>query len=363
MTQSKEYLQDLYSEIYDVRQKRAKITSPQSFEYIIPKGKYYDDIPKIIQRHIKDTLDSYYLYTLWIGELVVRVFWVAYTAATADEIAQIYHWMIIAHKYAQCKPAAGATVAATTRIDIYLYMTNLHKQLPRTNRYIISAEHVNSAFTHSCPGAVGEINIYRYEEWFKVLIHETFHIFGMDFSGSEKLHVLARNEIAAIFPVKSDIVLYEAYTEFMAEIIARMFYTRDFRAFEIQMKREQAYSAFQVCKILRFMGLEYCDLFGTTEHCILARRNYCENTPVLSYYIIKSIMIIHLDDCIECFLWEDVIHNIWFVKTKKAILSFCEFIRKYHNSDKMEKYMDMAEKGLNDSNGYDTIELRMTAPI
>ena len=41
--------------------------------------------------------------------------------------------------------------------------------------------HVNSGYTYTCKEN-NEIVIYREEEWLKVLIHESFHAYGLDFS-------------------------------------------------------------------------------------------------------------------------------------------------------------------------------------
>ena len=34
---------------------------------------------------------------------------------------------------------------------------------------------------------ISEIIIFRNEEWFKVFVHETFHLFGVDFSNMSNL--------------------------------------------------------------------------------------------------------------------------------------------------------------------------------
>ena len=62
-------------------------------------------------------------------------------------------------------------------------MTNLRKQLPSNMLDVLDVEHVNSAVTTSCTTS-GSLVIYREEEWFKVLIHELFHVMGLDFSAT-----------------------------------------------------------------------------------------------------------------------------------------------------------------------------------
>ena len=54
------------------------------------------------------------------------------------------------------------------------------KLLPDTSTENLK-KNVNTAFTYTC-NRNNVIHIYRQEEWFKVLIHETFHNLNMDFS-------------------------------------------------------------------------------------------------------------------------------------------------------------------------------------
>ena len=89
---------------------------------------------------------------------------------------------------------------------MYIYFTSLKKKLPNSNIHILGENNVNTAFTHTCP-VNSEIVIFRKEEWFKVLMHETFHNFALDFSNmnTEQCHLFIKN----IFPLNSkDIQLF-----------------------------------------------------------------------------------------------------------------------------------------------------------
>ena len=103
---------------------------------------------------------------------------------------------------------------------MYIYHTSLLKMLPSTNIEILNETHVNTAFTRTCPKD-SEIVVFRKEEWFKVFIHETFHNFGLDFSDMEL--TTCNTKILSIFPVNSDVNLYEAYTEFWARLMNVLF--------------------------------------------------------------------------------------------------------------------------------------------
>jgi hypothetical protein len=121
-------------------------------------------------------------------------------------------WLYIADIYSSKK--------CVKQLKIFIYHTSLLKILPDTNIEILNQNNVNTGFSRTCPSD-SEIVIFRKEEWFKVFIHETFHNFGLDFSS---MNVIPCNEmILKLFPVNSEVTLYEAYTEFWARIINALF--------------------------------------------------------------------------------------------------------------------------------------------
>jgi hypothetical protein len=97
-------------------------------------------------------------------------------------------WLYVANHYASRE--------CSQKMNIYIYFTDFKKVLPTSER-MIHRENANTAFTTSCQ-TVTEINLYREEEWFKVLIHETFHNLGLDFSEVDDKS--SRNAILKIFP-------------------------------------------------------------------------------------------------------------------------------------------------------------------
>ena len=78
---------------------------------------------------------------------------------------------------------------------------------------VIGTHHVNSALTYVCQPN-NTMLIYRYEECFKVFIHESFHNFGLDFTmhNNAKIH----RELQEMFNINKniDLAAYESYTEF-----------------------------------------------------------------------------------------------------------------------------------------------------
>jgi hypothetical protein len=112
-------------------------------------------------------------------------------------VDSIIMWLYILNQYASKQCA--------TSLVIYLYFTSLEKRIPNSNIFILDEINVNTAFTTTCPKD-SEIVVFRKEEWFKVLIHETFHNFALDFSDMNNNN--AHKCILDIFKVNSNVNLY-----------------------------------------------------------------------------------------------------------------------------------------------------------
>lgn len=255
-----------------------------------------------------------------------------------NSIKKIYAWLYTASHFSEpkCSPI----------LDIYIYMTNNKKYLSEQTDNLsvtITSNNANTAFTFACPVRNNEIYIYRTEEWFKVLIHETFHSLGMDFSTMEQSKV--DKKILGLFPnIKSnieDLRPYEAYCECWAEIINVIFvsiqengsnsYQNLYKIIEHKMYNEQLFSIFQCVKVLQYNGIRFRELFEksgktldkNTEENI---KNYREKTSVFSYYVLKSVLMYHYNNFIE---WS-IEHNnnsIRFKNTQKNMMDFYRFIK------------------------------------
>jgi len=254
----------------------------------------------------------------------------------------IIMWLYILNKY--------SSPNCSKVITIYLYLTSLRKKLPNNKIDVLNENNVNTAFTTSCQYNT-EIVIFRSEEWFKVLLHETFHSFGLDFSDMNTTE--CNKEILSIFKVYSKVNLYEAYVECWAEILNALFCSffilknkRDFEEFvlnaEILINIERYYSFFQMVKTLKFMGLNYVDLYSGNGRVGL----YKEKTSVLSYYIIKLILINNFQDFLEwCYKYNNSL--LQFNKTFQNQMRFCEFIKLHYKTKTFIKDISNTETFLN----------------
>jgi len=328
-----------------------KITSP--FQITKPKTFNTKSFPEIIRNHIDDMTVSEISYSFSLYDRNITVHFIVENEITEHEmnvynryVESIAIWLYIVNIY--------ASKECVKSINIYLYFTSLLKKLPSSNDYVLGENNVNTAFTTTCP-IDSEIVIFRKEEWFKVLIHETFHNFGLDFSSMSCEAI--NNCILNIFPVNSQVNSYEAYTEFWAEILNGLFCS----FFELKNKSnineflsnaefyinfERFYSLFQMVKTLQFMGLTYKELYSKSEHAKIYRdKLYKENTNVLSYFVLKTILINNFQGFIS---WCDKnnLSLLDFKKTERNQNEFCEFIRKNYKSKSILEGIELSEEFL-----------------
>jgi hypothetical protein len=321
----------------------------------ITKPKIFNSksFPEIIRKHIDDTMMAEISYTFSLYDRNIKVHFIVENENVEEEL-EVYNryieaiamWLYIVNIY--------ASKECVKTINIYLYFTSLLKQLPSSNIHVLDENNVNTAFTTTCP-VDSEIVVFRKEEWFKVLIHETFHNFGLDFSMMNCEPV--NNCILNIFNVKSQVNAYEAYTEFWAEIINVLFCSffelkdkSDFQEFlsicEFYINFERTYSFFQMVKTLQFMGLTYRDLYSKTEYAKVHRENlYKEKTNVLAYYVVKTVMLNNFQGFLN---WcnKNNFSLLDFKKTTGNLHEFCEFIRKNYKTISMLDGVDESEEFL-----------------
>jgi len=312
----------------------SQITKPLNFNS--------KSFPDIVRNHIDQSMMSEISFSFSLYDRKIRVnFIVEHDNVELDievynrYMESICMWLYILNIY-------GSKECANT-LTIYFYFTSLEKSLPNSNIHILNEINVNTAFTTTCPKD-SEIVVFRKEEWFKVFIHETFHNFGLDFSMMNNDEV--NSCILNIFKVNSQVNSYEAYTEFWGEIINALFCSfysiknkddiNDFLSnSEFYINFERTYSFFQLVKTLDFMGLSYKDLYSNSKHSIVVRENlYKENTNVLSYYIIKCVLINNY----QGFLGWCHKNNLSLLDFKKTISNqreFCKFVEKNYKIQSM----------------------------
>ena len=262
-------------------------------------------------------------------------------------IDYILYWFYIVNKH--------ASKSCTNKLSIYIYHTFLTKVLPATNIDVLDEDNVNTGFTRTCQPN-GEIVVYRLEEWFKVLLHESMHNYGLDFSDMD--NTACHSKILSLFPIKSDVNLFEAYTEFWARIMNILFCSyanasdkTDINEMltnsEFFVNFERIFAFYQMTKVLKFMDIEYRHLIEKTTYSDSLRKTfYKENTNVLSYYILTTILLNNYQDFL---IWCKANNTsmLQFKKTSDAQSRFCDFIAARYKRPEFLYNIDCSEKLIN----------------
>jgi len=318
-----------------------------SFQITKPKNFNSNSFPELVRNHIDQLSMTELTYSFSLYQRNIKVHFIVEEDETQVNMSifnkyldSVIMWLYILNKYSskQC----------SNSLTVYFYFTSLEKKLPSSNIFILDEININTAFTTTCPKNA-EIVVFRKEEWFKVFIHETFHNFALDFSDMN--NNIVHKCILDIFKVKSDVNLFESYTEFWAEIINALFCSffsikikTDFNSFlsfsDFFINFERTYSFFQLVKTLNFMGLTYEDLYLNNIHSESIRENlYKEKTNVLSYYIIKTILINNYQGFL---LWcsEENSSLLQFKKTVSNQKKYCDFIKKNYKISSMSENIE-----------------------
>jgi len=315
--------------------------------------------PTEIKKHIEERSHTLLNYTLSLLGMKIQIkIVVEDTEANIpietynNYVDQMIMWLYIANDYARSE--------CVKNLNIFMYFTSLPKTLPSSTIDILGENHVNTAFTYSCPvGQDSEIIIFRKEEWFKVFIHETFHNLGLDFSEMMRSLHKANKDILSMFKVNiPEVNLFEAYTEVWAEIMNASFcayhilsdkqdkneFIRDIH-FLITM--EQHHKMFQMVKILKFMGLTYKQLYSDSKMAIGMRETlYKEKSSILSYYVISSVLMNNYEDFL---IWCDQnnLSLLQFKKTTGNVDKFVTFIQKHYKTKNMLDNVKKSEELVN----------------
>mgnify|MGYP001349097855 CR=1 FL=1 len=309
----------------------------------LPKPSFFNSthfLQDEIRRYVVEHTKKFLVYKCKMNS---RTIYIYFTLFEEDELFGKYDnyvslmltWLDFASKY--------ETKKCAETLSIYIYPTPFKKKLPEHANIVMGTEHINSAVTTSCTKN-GEVVVFREEEWFKVFIHETFHILGLDFSamGSDRIST----RVKKLFKIESEMLVFETYAEFWAEIINCMFYSfnilqdkKDFKEFNVLFEYcvgfECIFSAFQVMKILNFMGMSYENLYSEDAKSILMRKYlYKEKTNVFAYYVLKLIVMFNFKEFI---VWCKK-HNktlIKFNETNDTLNSLYDFIEEHYDDEQL----------------------------
>jgi hypothetical protein len=261
---------------------------------------------------IDDTIkDHIYLNSNYSKELVINTLPIKEIKITImDEfvipnkyVYYIAHWLYFIMPYAD--------KSCVKPLHIRIYLTPFKKLLP-TKSKTIGPYNVNSGSTRVCTATQSTILIWRKEEWFKVLMHESFHYFQLD----KFHHSHGSSKMKKLFHIESTFLMGEIYSETWATILHSIFYAfyKTQNIWTI-LELEKIHSINQTTNILQHMNLTYHDIIS--QHT----NKYKEKTNVFCYYIGKMICLYHLNHFFT-----------WCPKTLTCNKSLYLFIKKYYNN-------------------------------
>jgi hypothetical protein len=287
------------------------------------KGRMFDYIPDPIRNTISDTnrMDH---FTFTFKHRTVSIY-ISHVPNLYKYMKKIYLWFHLVDNYPSPK--------CSKNVNVYIHLTPFAKRVP-TDGSPIDQINANTAFTTFCSSST-DIHVYRVEEWYKVLIHESFHNLGLEFSPFITDDV--NRQILEMFPVKSQVNLGESYAEIWAELIncAIVSYSvaRDKTNHAGMLERlnkfldiETKFSLVQCAKVLRHNRMKYSDFFSGSSGTL---HRYSENTNVLSYYVIKSILMYNKNDFIAWCVSNNK-NPLDFHKTPTNINRYCALIRQLY---------------------------------
>jgi hypothetical protein len=323
------------------------LVSGNIFKNEVPKGVHYKLCPEKARTHIENMNSRGQSCKFSINGRKVNIHLVVEgnsLRSFSTTFHRIYLLLHLLSKYSRKE--------CSQTLTIYLFLTSMKKTLTDCdNDCSIGEDNANTAFTFSCK-RINEVYLYRKEEWFKVLCHELFHSMGLDFSEFECEEVNA--EMFKMIPIKTDLRLYEAYTELWGELLNAIFISyssfkigepvsRMVRKLETLVYQERMFSVYQGSKVLTHFGMSYDDLYLPNAPAIQSRKHYKETTPILSYYIVKAVLMFHIYDfmdwCVE--------HNQSSLEFNKidvndTMKQFTSFIREHYRSESLVESMDQA---------------------
>ena len=257
-------------------------------------------------------------------------------------LMKVFLWFYVADSH--------TSKTCSSYVHLYLYLTDHVKELPKHTHTPVSQIHVNTAFTTGCQKKT-DIHVYRKEEWFKVLIHESFHNLGIDFLGMDhEIQNEGNRILQELFHVTvPDLRFCESYCEMWAEIMNSVFYcyfTQKKKTDQTLMHNihtcltyESVYSMLQCTKILNHNGLVYRDIFDNPGKM----KEYKESTQIFSYYVIKCIYMVHFTDFIHLVSsWK----SLKFPHDKKEFERYLNLLKEKMNSTKLQSGLLFMQKWL-----------------
>lgn len=328
----------------------------------VPRPETFSD--KFLSREMRECIknDSKKIITFEckINQRDIRIFFILFKYHCSED--SVSYYKMYARRVFIWLRMISLKSSCVESLDIYIYLTPFKKQLPENKSEVIGPINANTGYTYRCEKK-NEIVIYRQEEWFKVLLHETMHAFGNDFDKEEDYN--SAMDLRKIFSLPQDINIQmsETYAEIWARIMNVAFQTyfknppslesrtaKQFKKnFEFYLNLESIFSLYQCIKILDFVGVNYEVLIDESENSKRMMRSfYRENTHVFAYYVLTSILLHNHGDFLSWCMKKNG-HGLDIFRVKATQHEFVELIAAcYKKNDLLQKIVETEKKVVRD---------------
>lgn len=325
----------------------------------VPRPETFSD--KFLSREMRECIKNDSKRTITfeckINQRDIRIFFVLFQHNTPCKEV-ISYYKTYARRVFMWLHMISLKSSCVESLDIYIYLTPFKKRLPENKSEVIGPVNANTGYTYRCEKK-NEIVIYRQEEWFKVLLHETIHAFGNDFDKEEDDNSITVLRKIFSLPQEINIRMSETYSEIWARIMNVAFQTyfknppslesrtaKQFKKnFEMYLNLESVFSLYQCIKILDFIGVNYQVLIDESEHSRkMMRTFYRENTHVFAYYVLTSILLHSHGDFLSWCVKKNG-HGLDMFKVKATQHDFAELIAScYKKHDLLQKIVETETK-------------------
>jgi len=309
------------------------------------KSKHYNidlisEIPKnqLMHSHFIDSSIKHYINnnsnyvlenTIVINNKKIKIAFIDSKPIPYTVMRQLLSWLYFIDKY--------STKQCSKELKICIYLTPFKKLKPP---YLetLSSKHVNSGVSNICTNK-SNIMIFRKEEWFKVLIHESFHNFGLDFANMN--NDIIEKAFKKMYKISATFILFESYCEFWARflnILCTLSFTNSYtkNRFLLLLNNERKHTIKQAVNVLNHMNIDYLTI--NTQY-----KQYKESTNVFVYYVSTAVLFYYPIDFV---LWCNNNNNniLNFKKTNTNLRKLLNYYRSIYNSTELLETFSQVNK-------------------